>query len=349
MGPDVGGRIRTLKPELLEDARVAMLSSNAFRLYVGCILLSDDYGNLRTDPAYLGGAIFWHQLGSGAVGYDHVRAAIAELLSVPEGHPSGLLCGYRVRGQDYGHIVGWSKHQRVDHPGAPRVPGPNAAESRSNDSALLQTLANGSRMARETLAPDPDPDQYPDPESEKKYVGNSSPAETPSEPSGSGSCSSNPEGPSSQTSQRSAEEPQEPSPLRNGHPAQVALPALDAAPSRPTRESPAEVVWARYLECWRQHVRGGRPPVFSTKRKKLVAARLKDGLLLEDLLGAVAGIWRSQWHVDEGHTEFELCLRDVAHVEKYRDMKATNGRSLPGVSTLQQPSSHWEAGQEYTG
>jgi hypothetical protein len=183
------------------------------------------------------------------------------------------------------------------------------------------------------------PSQEEDPE-------NSPPAETPSEPSGSGPCSSNPEGPSSQTSQRSAEEPQEPAPLRNGHPAQVALLALDAAPSRPPRESPAEVVWARYLECWRQHVRGGRPPVFTPKRKKLVAARLKDGLLLEDLLGAVTGIWRSQWHVEEGHTEFDLCLRDVTHVEKYRDMKATNGRALPGVSTLQPKSTCWEARED---
>lgn len=42
-------RIRTLKPEILEDARTAGLSDAAFRLFVAMIVLADDHGNLRAD------------------------------------------------------------------------------------------------------------------------------------------------------------------------------------------------------------------------------------------------------------------------------------------------------------
>jgi len=41
----VAGRIRCIKPELLEDERTAGLSHEAFRLFIGLILLSDDEGN----------------------------------------------------------------------------------------------------------------------------------------------------------------------------------------------------------------------------------------------------------------------------------------------------------------
>lgn len=55
----MAGRIRTLKPEMLEDAIIAELSDTAFRLFVGMILLADDAGRLRADSRYLAGQIFW--------------------------------------------------------------------------------------------------------------------------------------------------------------------------------------------------------------------------------------------------------------------------------------------------
>src|ERR1700730_17376455 len=98
----MGGRIRSIKPELLEDERTAGLSHVAFRLFMGLILLSDDYGNLRATPALLAGSVFWAQ------SVDDVVPVLQELVT------AGLVRLYTVRGQRYGHLTGWARHQRVD-------------------------------------------------------------------------------------------------------------------------------------------------------------------------------------------------------------------------------------------
>lgn len=169
----------------------------------------------------------------------------------------------------------------------------------------------------------------------------------PSEPSGSALFFSDPDGPLPEaTSHESASAKRRAAPRKDGrNPAQPALIAIDDEHERPARETPADVVFARYLEGWRAHVGGGRPPILTDKRRNLVKQRLKEGLLLDDLLEAVVGVWRSRWHIAERHYDIDLILRDVKHVEQFRDMKAGNG----GVSTLQQPSSHWEKAGEYTG
>jgi len=111
-------RIRTIKPELLEDEKTATLSDVDWRLFVSCLLLADDYGNFRGDPGLIAGKAMW---GSG-----HKSDAISEALVRLE--ETGLIQSYSVRGQNYVHIQGWSKHQRVDKPGAPLVPGPDDPE-----------------------------------------------------------------------------------------------------------------------------------------------------------------------------------------------------------------------------
>jgi len=129
----MAGRIRSIKPELLEDAVTAGLSDSAFRVFIGMILLSDDHGNLRAEPKYIEGQVYWS-----AVPEKGVRESLQELLA--------LVTYYRVRGQLYCHINGWSKHQRVQHPGNPRVP--RIEEKDSGDSH--ESLTN----FHESLAPD---------------------------------------------------------------------------------------------------------------------------------------------------------------------------------------------------
>lgn len=141
------GRIRSLKPEILEDEKTASLSADAFRLFVASLLLADDHGNLRIAPKQLEGAVFWAQA-SGVPVADLVHS-LADC---------GLWTVYTVRGQAYAHVTNWTKHQKVDHPGKPRVPGPS------------EGLATVSRDIRELLAPDlrppisdPDPDHPHEP------------------------------------------------------------------------------------------------------------------------------------------------------------------------------------------
>lgn len=130
------GRIRTIKPEILEDEDTANLSHEAFRLFIGMITLADDHGNLRAQPRWLGCQVFWASSADAEVALTEItRAKLVDL--------------YEVEGEVYAHIKGWTKHQKVDKPGRPRVPLYSEEFARpSRDPREL------SRDPRETLATD---------------------------------------------------------------------------------------------------------------------------------------------------------------------------------------------------
>lgn len=111
-------RIRTIKPEVLEDERTAELGDSAFRLFTALIILADDFGNCRADERYLKAQVWWARRDS-----PKVAAILSELAT------AGLILVYRVREQMYVHLRGWEKHQRIDNRGKPRVPGPKDPES----------------------------------------------------------------------------------------------------------------------------------------------------------------------------------------------------------------------------
>lgn len=126
----MSGRIRTVKPELLEDAVTAGLSETAFRLFIGMILIADDYGVLRAEPAYLAGQVFWKTPPSIPIG-----DALAELATK-------LVRTWNHGGQTYAFICNWEKHQKVAHRGKRRLPEPP------------DSLVNPSRDSHEDLSPD---------------------------------------------------------------------------------------------------------------------------------------------------------------------------------------------------
>jgi len=126
-------RIRTIKPELLEDERTALLTHLEWRLFVSLLLLADDYGNFRAAPGRVKGTALW------AFPDVDVASALRALDAY------GLLELYEVDGQAYGHISGWSKHQKVDHPGKPTCPGPEThGATRSRESR--EEVATVSRL-----------------------------------------------------------------------------------------------------------------------------------------------------------------------------------------------------------
>ncbi len=103
------GRARTIKPELLEDAITAGLSDTAFRLFIACIVSADDHGNFRGEVKRLEKDVYWS-----AIPERSVAKALTEL--------TPLVQFYVVRGQFYGHIKNWEKHQYIQRRGTPRVP-----------------------------------------------------------------------------------------------------------------------------------------------------------------------------------------------------------------------------------
>lgn len=153
-------RIRSIKPEILDDEKTAFLSHLEYRLFVGSWIVADDYGNLRGDPDYLRGQIVWASRES--------RETVAKALESLE--RVALLTPYSVRGQTYYHVTTWDKHQRIDKPGKPGMPGPE-----QSDSPVVVITSDDSRESRESsgnpresLAPDTDQDQDQEGEREQE-------------------------------------------------------------------------------------------------------------------------------------------------------------------------------------
>lgn len=119
----MAGRIRTIKPEMLEDVRTAELSDGAFRLFIGALLLADDEGRLRADVRYLTGQVFWGAPEDSTCSRDQVARARRELVE------ASILVLYTVRGQEYGLLRTFKKHQKIDRPSGPKCPGPDEADS----------------------------------------------------------------------------------------------------------------------------------------------------------------------------------------------------------------------------
>lgn len=131
-------RIRTIKPEWLEDDRLLTAGSDARVLSIALILLSDDYGRGRLSIA-TAARVFPESP-------EKFRDSLARL--------SGWFVGvYEVRGQQYFQVLNWAKHQKVDKPGKPQVPEPPEGFF-SDDSEHSRDSREGVAKVPESLAPD---------------------------------------------------------------------------------------------------------------------------------------------------------------------------------------------------
>lgn len=114
----MSGRIRSLKPEWLDDEHMGSLSDAARLLSVSLILLADDWGNGRAAEAFITGRV-WGYSSDGRAAFERCSCAIRELVEVD------FIALYEHRGQSYYHIRKWFDHQKVDKPGRPQCPVPS--------------------------------------------------------------------------------------------------------------------------------------------------------------------------------------------------------------------------------
>jgi hypothetical protein len=142
-------RIRTIKPEWLEDELISRASPEARVMSVALILLADDYGNGRAAQPELSFRVFPPRDNSpealqrvSRIGQE----ALLELLGL------GFVQLYQVRGQHYYRLPGWDKHQKVNHPGKPQVPAPPESLKKSSRDFSRDSLEN----SQESLLPDQD-------------------------------------------------------------------------------------------------------------------------------------------------------------------------------------------------
>jgi hypothetical protein len=115
----MAGRIRSIKPEILDDEEAVALSDESWRLWVSMWLLADDVGNCRAGDRYLA-ALVWQDSGRSP----RVAAILREL------RRARRVEIYDNGGERYAHIRNWEKHQRIDNAGRPRVPGPDHEDSK---------------------------------------------------------------------------------------------------------------------------------------------------------------------------------------------------------------------------
>jgi hypothetical protein len=113
----MSGRIRTVKPEWLEDELLALASSDARVLSIALMLLADDHGRGRANPVMLAGQVFPGKP------LETLSKALEEL------KVARYVIAYEVDGQSYFAIRNWEKHQKVDKPGKERVPAPSGSSS----------------------------------------------------------------------------------------------------------------------------------------------------------------------------------------------------------------------------
>jgi hypothetical protein len=109
------GRIRTLKPEWLEDEKLAACDDDARVLSAGLILLADDQGRGRASPAYLASQVWTYQPSEAIAKAARGLSKLAEIKFV-------IL--YNVNGEQLFQIRNWEKHQKISHPAQPRLPAP---------------------------------------------------------------------------------------------------------------------------------------------------------------------------------------------------------------------------------
>lgn len=142
----MSGRIRSIKPEWLEDELMSQAPDGARVMSIALILLADDYGNGRVNKLQQAARVFPpsdESLEALADSYRRFSEAIEILQRL---RFIGL---YQVAGQHYFTIRKWSDHQKVSHPGKPLVPGPP------------EDLWGPSGDPRETLArPSGDPPEH---------------------------------------------------------------------------------------------------------------------------------------------------------------------------------------------
>ncbi len=108
-------RIRSVKPELFLDGKLAQISIEARYLYVGLFTEADDEGRMLASTKRIAGSIFPHD---DNIGPEQVAAWLAELEQL------GRIIRYADTETQYFYLPYFLRHQRISHPSPSRLPEP---------------------------------------------------------------------------------------------------------------------------------------------------------------------------------------------------------------------------------
>lgn len=134
-------RIRTIKPEMFQDEKLAVLAPMHRFVWIGLISMADDKGRLLDNLKTIDAFIF-------PFTEESSRDSIEKLASM-----SRLLRYTAQSGQKLLQIVNWHLHQKVDKASAYCLPEPSTEDlARLELSASRETVAKPSRDSREIVA-----------------------------------------------------------------------------------------------------------------------------------------------------------------------------------------------------
>lgn len=128
-------RIRSIKPEIATDAKLARLSRESRYHFVLLWTACDDAGYFRAAPRQLLGQLYPHDPAISEAEVDAMTTALAT---------SGFVRIYPTDDGPIGYVINWPKHQKIDRP---------------SKSHLQEVVARASRVLREApsegvLSPD---------------------------------------------------------------------------------------------------------------------------------------------------------------------------------------------------
>jgi len=138
-------RIRSIKPEFPQSETIGKLSRDARLLFIELWTIADDSGRSRAASRMLASLLFPYD--------DDAR----ELLDgwMDELVANGCVEKYTIDGDSYLQICNWLKHQKIDHPGISKIPGPRESSRKTREASRSLAPDLGSR--KESLHLDLDP------------------------------------------------------------------------------------------------------------------------------------------------------------------------------------------------
>lgn len=108
-------RIRSVKPELFLDGKLAQVSIQARYVYVGLFTESDDEGRMLASTKRIAGSLFPHD---DDIGAKEVAVWLAELERL------GRIVRYADAETQYFYLPNFHRHQKISHPTPSRLPAP---------------------------------------------------------------------------------------------------------------------------------------------------------------------------------------------------------------------------------
>ena len=102
----VMSRVRSIKPQLLEDEKLGSVPPLARYLAIALILMADDRGNMRGSAGFVRGRAFAYD----DVAMPDVQTWLEQLDAV------GYAKLYYVNGEQFIHLVNWERHQKIGNP-----------------------------------------------------------------------------------------------------------------------------------------------------------------------------------------------------------------------------------------